>query len=83
MVGALIELHCIFLVFIMEAPRGGLLVLMMRDEGGDGSEGVQERSSSGTPNVKREWKEGVLRFLVDMCEEKYWEYNRKPFRQAN
>jgi hypothetical protein len=67
----------------MEIPRGGLLALMLHDEGGDSSQGSQERNSQGTSNLKREWKEATFMFWVDMCEEKYWEYNCKPFKQAN
>ena len=34
-------------------------------------------------NVRREWNEETLKFLIGLCEEKYWEYNRKPFKKAN
>ena len=50
----------------------------MLDEGGDSSQGTRS-----TSNLKREWTEGPVKFLVDLCEEKYWEYNRKPFKKAN
>ena len=61
----------------MEVPKGGLVSIML-GEGGDSSQGTR-----GTSNSKREWTEETLRFLIDLCEEKYWEYNRKSFKQAN
>ena len=27
--------------------------------------------------------EDTLKFLLDLCEEKYWEYNRNPFKKVN
>ena len=61
----------------MGTPQGGLLAFLL-DEGS----GVSE-STTFSANVRREWNEETLRFLVGLCEEKYWEYNRKPFKKAN
>jgi len=63
----------------MEVPRsGGLLALMLDEEGGENSQG-----SLGALNLKREWMESTLRFLIDLCEEMYSEYNHKKFKKSN
>jgi hypothetical protein len=60
-------------------PRGGLFSLMMEGEGSQLTQEVEQSRES----LKREWTNDVLKALVDMCEEKYWEFNRKPFRERN
>jgi len=47
--------------------QDGILVLMLDDEGADGSQVDEERDKGGTSNIEREWKDKTLRFLVDMC----------------
>lgn len=61
----------------MEVLRESLVDSIL-DEGGDCSP-----SSYGISNLKRECTRGTMRFLVDLCEEKYWKYNCKPFIKAN
>jgi hypothetical protein len=34
-------------------------------------------------SLKKEWTNNVLKALVNMSEEKYWEFDRKPFRERN
>ena len=34
-------------------------------------------------NIRREWNEDTLKFLVGLYEKKCWEYNYKPFKKAN
>jgi hypothetical protein len=60
-------------------PRGRLFFLMMEEEGSQFTQEVEQNRES----LKREWTNDVLKALVDMCEEKYWEFNRKPFRERN
>ena len=61
----------------MDTPQGGLLAFLIEE-----GSGVSE-STTFSANVRREWNEETLRFLVGLCEEKYWEYNQKPFKKAN
>jgi hypothetical protein len=60
-------------------PRGGLFSLMMEGEGSQLTQEVEQSRES----LKREWTNDVLKALVDMCEEKYWEFNHKPFKERN
>jgi hypothetical protein len=34
-------------------------------------------------NADKLWTNAQFQFLLDICEEKLWEYNWKPFREAN
>ena len=61
----------------MDTPQGGLLAFLLEKRSG-----VSESTTSNA-NARREWNEEILKFLVGLCEEKYWEYNRKPFKKAN
>ena len=31
----------------------------------------------------KEWSEKVVQHLLNICEEKYWEYNRQSFKEKN
>ena len=44
--------------------------------------GISKKTTFST-NVRREWNKDTLKFLVGLCEEKYWKYNREPFKKAN
>ena len=61
----------------MDTSQEGLLAFLLKE-----GSGVSE-SITFSANARREWNEETLRFLVGLCEEKYWEYNRKPFKKAN
>ena len=61
-------------------PVGGLLNLML-SEGGPSQ--VTQEESQVKRKVSREWEESSLSYFLNMCEEKYWEYGRKPFRVDN
>ena len=52
----------------MDTPQGGLLAFLLEE-----GSGVSE-STTFSANARREWNEETLRFLVGLCEEKYWEY---------
>ena len=60
---------------------GGLLALLMYE--GDSSQGTAARDSRGTSSARREWTDGTIQFLVDMCAEKYFEIDRKQFKKSN
>lgn len=34
-------------------------------------------------NVGRIWTNAQFQILIDICEEKYWKYNHKAFKEAN
>ena len=61
----------------MDTPQGGLLAFLLEEGSG------VSKSTTFSANARREWNEETLRFLVGLCEEKYWKYNRKPFKKAN
>ena len=60
---------------------GGLLALLMYE--GDSSQGTAAEGSRGTSSARREWIDGTIQFLVDMCAEKYFEIDRKQFKKSN
>ena len=62
---------------MMDTPQGGLLAFLLEE-----GSGVSKNTTSSA-NARREGNEETLRFLVGLCEEKYWEYNWKPFKKAN
>ena len=61
----------------MDTPQGGLLAFLLKERSR-----VSE-STTFSANARREWNEETLKFLVGLCEEKYWEYNWKPFKKTN
>jgi len=72
-----------FLGNIMTFQTRRLLSLMLHDEEGDSSQRTEGSNLRGSGNVRREWKDDIVRFLIDLCADKYWEYDRKPFKQSN
>ena len=52
----------------MDTPHGDLLAFLLEK-----TSGVSECTTSSA-NARMEWNEETLRFLVGLCEEKYWEY---------
>ena len=59
----------------MDTPQGDLLAFLLEERSG------ALESTTSSANARREWKEETLRFLVGLCEEKYCEYNQKPFKK--
>ena len=62
-------------------PMGRLLDLMMSDESGPSQ--VFEEERGARKKVTREWSKESLRFFLTVCRERYWKYDRKPFREKN
>ena len=49
----------------MDTSQGGLLAFLLEERSG------VSKSTTSSANARREWNEETLRFLVELCEEKY------------
>jgi hypothetical protein len=55
----------------------------MDSQGGDVSSLLVSLVPRLQENAGKLWKNAQFQFLLDICEEKFWEYNWKPFQEAN
>jgi hypothetical protein len=69
---------------IMLIIEGGLMRLMMDDDARR-SQVIQVVLGTEVSRRKnnREWSKKAVQHLLNICEEKYWEYNRQSFREKN
>jgi hypothetical protein len=57
------------------------------DNQGDASSSIPVNIVLGHPRLQKNvgmlWKNAQFQFFLDICEEKLWEYNWKPFKETN
>jgi hypothetical protein len=66
-------------------PSPNSLLNLLMDSQGGASSSIPVNIVLGhlgfQKNASRLWKNAQFQFLLDICEEKLWEYNQKPFRK--